>query len=489
MSKKKNNNVSNDLPVCLPIDLVYTQFQELLTKETTKQYGKLNKTAKRTINAKIKKYNQSGNFKTEVIQLLSHHNKEFFNNEENTPITQTINVLNTQVKSLVITEPKEIIIKSNDSPVTLTPFDEAIQTIPNRFELDISPEYYAWIESIGVQLRNNKIQNFIIEGLNESKEELKPSVKQQKTKISALFVKNYAVTNTQLTLNADELPQLLTHEVKLQNRLGGNIKLTPYQTDLIFGLIELNKEKSQITNSNQANYYLGNYEEPSQKQEKIKNAHFFTTFNEIATKINGGTKPSSEDKRKVTEELYNLWENAKLHPKIIYKTSRQTITINEPILQIGEAEDTATGVKQIIIKLNPAFTQDIAKQWLELPGDLFVLVKRITKDLGLTKKPGLLLPFLMNIINARNINRNGNTYETGLLENRNGEPGLWGYLGYDNYKKNGNGKRFEAEYYKAIEYLKNPQLNVITDYYERQNEWGNKIGVFILNKKEKKAVG
>jgi hypothetical protein len=325
--------------------------------------------------------------------------------------------------------------------------------------------------------------------------------KYNKVRLSNTFVTSVApkpITSV-LSLGDQELPEGVTVEpLQYKNRLGGDIQLTGYQHDLFIALLELNHKKSQTTNSKQDGFYLGDYYEQSAEQHEIIKAennkiqrlpspHFKTSYNEIATQINGGTKPSKDDKKKVIDTMWDLVEKAELWPQITFTVGKDKYKLNKSLFEIIEHENGAQ--KDIIVRLNPVVTHNIHKHYYELPANFTAQKIEIGKQLG-KQRPDFLMVLIFYIMQQRanelNQDEQGRPYwETGLLKTKNGQPGIYYKCGYSRYEEQRNQKRFIERWNTAIEFLKG--LKLIEEYSEGVTNWGDKKARFTFNAKPKKV--
>jgi len=304
---------------------------------------------------------------------------------------------------------------------------------------------------------------------------------------------------TILNLGDQELPDgVIIEPVKYKNRLGGDINLTGYQHELFLALLELNHKKSDI-DPDAPGYYLGNYEnslEPyeevihdtNNKIQRILTPHFTTTYNEIATQLNGGKKPSQGEKEKVTGTLWDLIENAELWPTINFKIGKDKYKLNKALFEIIEHENG--NKKDIIIRLNPVVSHDIKQKYFTLPPNFTARRIEISQQLG-KNRPEFLTP-LVYYITAMKSNDSlqkddqGRPYwETGLLKIKNGDPGIFYRFGFSQYEEQRHQKRFLERWATAIEFLK--AFEIIEEYSERVTDWGQKVGRFTFKVKEKKV--
>jgi len=303
---------------------------------------------------------------------------------------------------------------------------------------------------------------------------------------------------TILNLGDQELPDgVIIEPVKYKNRLGGDINLTGYQHELFLALLELNHKKSDI-DPDAPGYYLGNYEnsldpyeevihDTNNKIQRILTPHFTTTYNEIATQLNGGKKPSQGEKEKVIGTLWGLIENAELWPTISFAVGKDKYKLNKALFEI--IKHTNGNKKDIIIRLNPAVTYDIKKKYFKLPPNFTARRIEISQQLG-KNRPEFLTP-LVYYITAMKSNDSlqkddqGRPYwETGLLKIKNGDPGIFYRFGYLQAEEQRHQKRFLERWATAIEFLK--AFEIIEEYSERVTDWGQKVGRFTFKVKEKK---
>ena len=301
-----------------------------------------------------------------------------------------------------------------------------------------------------------------------------------------------------LNIQDQDLPEgVKIDPIQYKNRLGGDIQLTGYQHDLFIALLELNHKKSETQDSTDPSYYLGNYNEGLQEYEEVKNdktnkieriatPYFTTSYHEIATQLNGGKKPSTTEKEKAMDTLWDLIEKPDLWPTISFKIGKDKYKLNKALLEIIEHENK----KDIIIRLNPAVSHDITKRWFELPPNF--TARRIEISTKLNKKrPDFLTPLVYYITELKNNplqkDEQGRPYwESGLLQIKNGDPGIFYRFGYSRNEEQRNQKRFLERWAIAIEYLK--EFELIEDYSERVTTWGNKVGRFTFKANEKKKV-
>jgi hypothetical protein len=336
----------------------------------------------------------------------------------------------------------------------------------------------------------------------QSKEERKAiEQKRNQLKISNTLLTSVSPKpiTTILNLGDQELPEGVTIEpIKYKNRLGGDINLTGYQHELFLALLELNHKKSDIDPS-APGYYLGNYanglepyeeviHDTNNKIQRILTPHFTTTYNEIATQLNGGKKPSKGEKEKVIDTLWDLIENAELWPTIPFKIGKDKYKLNKALFEIIEHENGTQ--KDIILRLNPAVTHDIKKKYFTLPPNFTARRIEISQQLG-KKRPEFLTPLVYYIIAMKSnsslkIDDQGRPYwETGLLKIKSGDPGIFYRFGYLQYEEQRHQQRFLERWATAIEFLK--AFEIIEEYSERATNWNDKIGRFTFKAKEKKV--
>jgi len=303
---------------------------------------------------------------------------------------------------------------------------------------------------------------------------------------------------TILSLGDQALPDGVTVEpLQYKNRLGGDIQLTGYQHDVFIALLELNHKKSQTTNSDGAGFYLGDYYEQSVEQYEIVQAdnnkiqrlpapHFTTSYNEIATQINGGKKPSKDDKKKTYDIIWDLVEKAELWPQISFTVGKDKYKLNKALFEIIEHENGTQ--KDIIVRLNPAVTHNIDTNYYKLPANFTARRIEICRQLG-KKRPdffGHLTWYIMQQkANKNKQDEQGRPYwESGLIRTKSGAPGIFYRCGFARYETQGNPKRFIEQWTTAIEILKG--LDLIEDYAEKVTEWGDKSARFTFPAKQKK---
>ena len=302
-----------------------------------------------------------------------------------------------------------------------------------------------------------------------------------------------------LNIHDQDLPEGVNIDpIQYKNRLGGDIQLTGYQHDLFIALLELNHKKSETQDIKDPSYYLGNYNnEGLQEYEEVKNnktnkieriatPYFTTSYHEIATQLNGGKKPSTTEKEKAYDTLWDLIEKPELWPTISFKIGKDKYKLNKALLEIIEHENK----KDIIIRLNPAVSHDIKKYWFELPPNFTARRIEISNKLG-KQRPDFLTPLIYFITemkgNKNKTDEQGRPYwESGLLLIKNDGPGLFYRFGYSRYEEQRNQKRFLERWAIAIEYLK--EFDLIEEYSERATSWSNKIGRFTFKSNEKKKV-
>jgi hypothetical protein len=363
-------------------------------------------------------------------------------------------------------------------------------------------------------LRDKLINDGIIHAYKTQKD--KKQNKAKPIRISTAVIQNIAPIKKQnLDLNDSLLPKTIISEIKQQgliewhNQNGQGFNLSPFYWDIILAIVEINASKSETQNENSPNFYLGNATEINRQGEKT--AHVTASLYEIAKTVYGGTKPGGKDQTKIEEALKDISINPKLRPLLIYpiydntttdskgKTKRvqRTITTYKPILEIFSLNETTTidggkpkQTNEILIRLNEIFVQDIKGRFVELRGDYLLQRNMLSKTLG--ARPQMLNDFYLLIRNAwgyRNkMEKDAEgrpVFIIGLMKNANGEDGLYYKLGYANYEKNGNKKRFELAYNKSIEYLKG--LGEIIEYAVTKDEWGHQNAMFVLPPKTKKS--
>jgi hypothetical protein len=350
----------------------------------------------------------------------------------------------------------------------------------------------------------SKLRAFLL-GFRDANKQSKEERKAIEQKRNQLKISNTLLTSvspkpitTILNLGDQELPEGVTIEpIKYKNRLGGDINLTGYQHELFLALLELNHKKSDIDPSAPA-YYLGNYanglepyeeviHDTNNKIQRILTPHFTTTYNEIATQLNGGKKPSQGEKEKVIDTLWDLIENAELWPTIPFKIGKDKYKLNKALFEIIEHENGTQ--KDIILRLNPAVTHDIKKKYFTLPPNFTARRIEISQQLG-KKRPEFLTPLVYYIIAMKSnsslkIDDHGRPYwETGLLKIKSGDPGIFYRFGYLQYEEQRHQQRFLERWATAIEFLK--AFEIIEEYSERATNWNDKIGRFTFKAKEKK---
>lgn len=408
---------------------------------------------------------------------------------------------------------EEIMIYLNAKNTCEVNVCKIITPVPNlsKYTDDIihAEDLAAAICEITSELRDKIINDGIRHALN-TQNKAKP------IRISTAVIQNTATVKKQiLDLNDSLLPKTIISEIKQQgliewhNQNGQGFNLSPFYWDIILAIVEINASKSETQNENSPNFYLGNATEINRQGEKT--AHVTASLYEIAKTVYGGTKPGGKDQIKIEEALKDISINPKLRPLLIYpiydntttdskgKTKRvqRTITTYKPILEIFSLNETTTidggkpkQTNEILIRLNEIFIQDIKCRFVELRGDYLLQRNMLSKTLG--ARPQMLNDFYLLIRNAWGYrNRMEKDAEgrpvfiIGLMKNANGEEGLYYKLGYANYEKNGNKKRFELAYNKSIEYLKG--LGEIIEYAVTKDEWGHQNAMFVLPLKTKKS--
>jgi hypothetical protein len=194
--------------------------------------------------------------------------------------------------------------------------------------------------------------------------------------------------------------------------------------------------------------------------------------------------------------VYPVYDKTTTNSKGKKERIQRTITTRKPVLEMFNFNETTTiegeGIKQtneIVIRLNDIFVQDIKSRYVELRGDYLLQRHILGKTLG--RLPEMFNDFYFIIRNAwgyRNKlekdEQGRPVFVIGLLQNANGEPGLFYKLGYANYEIIRKKKRFEQEFNKSIEYLK--ALGEIVEYAVEKNDWGPK-GLFVLPIKAQKC--
>lgn len=341
--------------------------------------------------------------------------------------------------------------------------------------------------------------------------------KQSKAKpirISTAVIQNIAPNKKQtLDLNNSLLPKTIVTEIKQQgliewhNQQGHGFNLSPFYWDIVLAIVEINASKSETQNTNSPNFYLGNATEINRVGEKT--AHVTATLYEIAKTVYGGGKPGGKDQQKIEQALIEMHTNPKLRPLLIYpiydKTTtnskgqkervQRTVTTYKPVLEIYNLNEATTingktkQTNEIVIRLNEIFVQDIKQRFVELRGDYLLKRNLLSKTLG--SRPQMLNDFYFLIRNAwgfrnklQKDEQGRPVFVIGLLQNADGEPGLFYKLGYSKYEINRNKKRFEHEYNKCIEYLKG--LGEILEYAVEKDDWGHEKGLFVLPPAKKK---
>jgi hypothetical protein len=342
--------------------------------------------------------------------------------------------------------------------------------------------------------------------------------KQSKAKpirISTAVIQNIAPNKKQtLDLNNSLLPKTIITEIQQQgliewhNQQGHGFNLSPFYWDIVLAIVEINASKSETQNQNSPNFYLGNATEINRMGDKT--AHITATLYEIAKTVYGGGKPGGKDQQKIEQALIEMHTNPKLRPLLIYpiydKTTtnskgqkervQRTVTTYKPVLEIYNLNEATTvngktkQTSEIVIRLNEIFVQDIKQRFVELRGDYLLKRNLLSKSLG--SRPQMLNDFYFLIRNAWGFRnklekdeQGRPVFVIGLLQNADGEPGLFYKLGYSKYEINRNKKRFEQEYNKSIEYLKG--LGEILEYAVEKDDWGNEKGLFVLPPGKKKV--
>jgi hypothetical protein len=341
--------------------------------------------------------------------------------------------------------------------------------------------------------------------------------KQSKAKpirISTAVIQNIAPNKKQtLDLNNSLLPKTIITEIKQQgliewhNQQGHGFNLSPFYWDIVLAIVEINASKSETQNTNSPNFYLGNATEINRMGDKT--AHVTATLYEIAKTVYGGGKPGGKDQQKIEKALIEMHTNPTLRPLLIYpiydKTTtnskgqkervQRTVTTYKPVLEIYNLNEATTvngktrQTNEIVIRLNEIFVQDIKQRFVELRGDYLLKRNLLSKTLG--SRPQMLNDFYFFIRNAWGFRnklekdeQGRPVFVIGLLQNADGEPGLFYKLGYSKYEINRNKKRFEQEYNKCIEYLKG--LGEILEYAVERDDWGHEKGLFVLPPTKKK---
>ena len=334
-------------------------------------------------------------------------------------------------------------------------------------------------------------------------------------RISTAVIQNIAPNKKQtLDLNNSLLPKTIITEIKQQgliewhNQQGHGFNLSPFYWDIILAIVEINASKSETQNQNSPNFYLGNATEINRMGDKT--AHITATLYEIAKTVYGGGKPGGKDQQKIEQALIEMHTNPKLRPLLIYpiydKTTtnskgqkervQRTVTTYKPVLEIYNLNEATTvngktkQTSEIVIRLNEIFVQDIKQRFVELRGDYLFKRNLLSKTLG--RRPPMLNDFMLLIRNAwgfrdklQKDEQGRPVFVIGLLQNADGDPGLFYKLGYSKYEINRNKKRFEQEFNKCIEYLKG--FGDILDYAVNKDDWGHEKGLFALPPKQKKA--
>jgi hypothetical protein len=339
--------------------------------------------------------------------------------------------------------------------------------------------------------------------------------KARSIRVSSAVMQNHpAVKTLTLDLNNSLLPKTIITEIKQQgliqwyNKKGQGFNLTPFYWDVVLAVIEINANKSETQNEKSPDFYLGNATEVNRNDDK--GAHITATFYEIAKQVYGGAKPSGKEQHKIVKALEDMSKNPELQPLLVYpvydKTTtnskgkkeriQRTITTRKPVLEMFNYNETRTiegelitQTNEVVIRLNEIFVQDIKSRYVELRGDYLLKRNLLIKTLG--RRPEMLNDFYFIIRNAwafrdklEKDEQGRPVFVIGLLQNANGEPGLFYKLGYANYEIIRKKKRFEQEFNKSIEYLK--ALGEIVEYAVEKNDWGPK-GLFVLPIKAKKS--
>jgi hypothetical protein len=369
--------------------------------------------------------------------------------------------------------------------------------------------------NIATRLRYELVKIREADKRHEEERKAKQQHKARSIRVSTAVMQNHPAIKTQtLDLSNSLLPQTIITEIKQQgliqwyNEKGQGFNLIPFYWDIVLAIVEINANKSETQDQKSPNFYLGNATEINRNDDK--GAHITATFYEIAKQVYGGAKPSGKEQQKIKNAIEDMRKNPKLQPLLIYPVSdtttinskgkteriKRTITTRKPVLEVFhynedriiEGEGTIQ-TNEVVIRLNDIFVQDIKSRYVELRGDYLFQRHLLSKTLG--RRPEMLNDFLFIIRNAWGFrdtmpkDKQGRpVFVIGLLQNANGEPGLFYKLGYSKYEINRNKKRFEQEFNKSIEYLKG--LGEILEYAVEKNDWGPK-GLFVLPIKVKKS--
>jgi hypothetical protein len=370
--------------------------------------------------------------------------------------------------------------------------------------------------NIATRLRYELVKIREADKRHEEERKEKEQHKARPIRISTAVMQNHPAIKTQtLNLNNSLLPQTIITEIKQQgliewyNEKGQGFNLTPFYWDVVLAIIEINANKSETQDQKSPNFYLGNATEVNRNDDK--GAHITATFYEIAKQVYGGAKPSGKEQQKIKGAIEDMRKNPKLQPLLIYPVSdttttnskgkkervQRTITTRKPVLEVFHYNEAKTiegeGTRlyrEVVIRLNDIFVQDIKSRYVELRGDYLLQRHILSKTLG--RRPEMLNDFLLIIRNAwgwRNTlekdEQGRPVFIIGLLTNANGEEGLFYKLGYANYEIIRKKKRFEQEFNKSIEFLKG--LGDILEYAVNKDEWGHETGLFVLPTKAKKV--
>ena len=404
----------------------------------------------------------------------------------------------------------DLSISVNTCDIELTKLIKPVPDFTNYIDDIVSAED---ITTALYEIINEIREEIIREGITEAYKKRKPKKGKEQSsniRISAEAAQATYKQRTSPDLFDDLLPTLpqqirqdfysKNRVTELTNAKGLGFEFTPLQHDIITATWELIAQKSINTHNAKelTTFYAGEEGKTitlttnTNETIKVTEPGVITTWAELTKHIYGSA--SQKDKDKVRLGAWDLFKNPEYHPILHYKINKYTVrgkkkeTIerhvltNDPIIRIEAIQDINPETGEVIspkgsirIYINPIYAANIDTRYQNIPANFLERRRQISQELS-TSAPPFLNPFFHYINNAKTFKRKGETFEVGLHKNSKGEPGLYYVLGYERYKKNSHGKRFEKQFISAIEYLK--RFELITNYEEKKDVTGSPMGVF-----------
>jgi hypothetical protein len=282
-----------------------------------------------------------------------------------------------------------------------------------------------------------------------------------------------------------EKSKVLSYEatVKMINRNGDSLPLSKGHYKLIDTICELLHEKSP-----DKELYSGNGETVlvTHGGEKKQAPTLALKFYEIARKYNQGKPPSGRCIEIVKNLIYDLAYNPELRSLIKYQKEERTSKGNVMVKKVEEYNhliaiygtsyeeynsDKTKLLKKgsdLVLVLNPIFTDQIKNIWVEYPKDL---VKRSLSAYGSTNPPELFYRLRDYLAEQRSLK---NFKRAIMVKN------LYQQVA-ERYLKSGKVSRIKAQLDKALQACIN--LGLLTDYeLTTSKTTGEAMYIFHLNK-------